>query len=126
MEISSIQLLSLVLACLCAHVSGCIAIFGSIFIADATSENKLGLRFLFFGIPFYFVIVSVLQAFGFNNGWYQGYIWSFLVSVLILMISVIKIKYFLWAFGEAIVASFYASLIVMGSLSLYIAIQTEW
>lgn len=125
MNISLIQLISLVLAGLCSHVYGVLAIFSNFFIADATPENRLGLRFLILGIPCYFVILSVLQAFSFSTGWHQAYIFSFLLSVLTLIVSVIKKKYFLWACGEVIVSSFYASVVVLGSLSLYIVIQIE-
>ncbi|MFB2770558.1 hypothetical protein ACE1AT_14890 [Pelatocladus sp. BLCC-F211] len=116
--------MNLVLAGLCSHIYGVVALFGYFFIADAAPQNKLALRLLILGIPCYFIVLSALQAFGLSTRWHQAYTLSFLLSVLTLMISVIKRKYFLWACGEVIVSSFYGSVIVLGSLSLYIAIST--
>ncbi|BAY21969.1 hypothetical protein NIES2100_17320 [Calothrix sp. NIES-2100] len=122
MTISSIQLISLVLAGICAHICGGFAFFGYIFAADATPEDRLPMRLLILGMPCYFTSIFTLQAFGFNTCWHQAYIWSLLLSDLILMISIKKKKYFVGVCGQEIFFSFYVSVIVVASLSLYIAI----
>jgi hypothetical protein len=122
MKIRLIRLITIGLASLCLQIYGGIALFGSMFVLDAAPEDRWMLWVTIFGMPCCFAIFVALQTSDFYR--HQGDIFSFLLSILMLTISVIHRDYLLWGCGELIVFGFYGSVLVLGCLSLYISLNS--